>query len=522
MEQRESQPTRQTGANERYFELAVAVGVVILIVAPMAGWGALSRFAEHRARAVLRNAYGGHLQVNGLRVRLFPGVHIEADGIVLQQRDRLGVPAFLTARHLSADAGFLGALRSPVRIKSARLEGLEIHMASRRQEGTSDPPNSTAHAEIAGFTIDRLNADGTSLEILPLKPDKKPLEFEIRELRISNAGTVDAMTFEMVLRNAKPPGDIHSKGHFGPLRLDDPATSDVSGSYTFDRADLSVFKGIAGISSSEGQYRGTLDRIQVDGNTQIPDFRTLISGNRVNLTTQFHAVVDGTNGDTMLTQIDAKLGQTHLLVNGSVKGTKGIPGRTISLAVTINSGRVQDLITLGVKGLAPISGAVVAHSTILIPPGPLEIPQKIHLEGDFKAAEAHFRKMKVQDRIDKLSDRGRGEPNSDDEDVASDFQGRFSLNAGVMSFDSLAFQVSGVRVALTGNYDLAKQAIDLKGSAALQAKVSQTVTGVKSFLLKAVDPLFSKAAKGAVLPIKLAGELSSPSIELDTSRILRK
>jgi len=46
----------------------------------------------------------------------------------------------------------------------------------------------------------------------------------------------------------------------------------------------------------------------------------------------------------------------------------------------------------------------------------------------------------------------------------------------------------------------------------LQAKLSQTVTGVKSFFLKAVDPFFEKNGAGTDIPITVTGTRDNPLI----------
>ena len=68
----------------------------------------------------------------------------------------------------------------------------------------------------------------------------------------------------------------------------------------FTHADLGTIKGIGGILSSIGEFAGQLDRIDVKGTTTTPDFSVDVSGQPVPLDTTFHAVVDGTNGDTYL------------------------------------------------------------------------------------------------------------------------------------------------------------------------------------------------------------------------------
>jgi hypothetical protein len=162
------------------------------------------------------------------------------------------------------------------------------------------------------------------------------------------------------------------------------------------------------------------------------------------------------------------------------------------------------------------------HSTILISPGPTDIPLKLHLEGQFKMDEAHFKTMNVQERVDKLSDRGRGDTHDDTGEVPASFQGRFNLNDGVMKFDNLLFRIPDVQVALNGTYGLPDEKLDMHGTASLEAKISETVTGFKSFLLKAIDPLFAKKGKVAVVPIRIGGTPSAPTIGLDGGQTLKQ
>ena len=67
---------------------------------------------------------------------------------------------------------------------------------------------------------------------------------------------------------------------------------------------------------------------------------------------------------------------------------------------------------------------------------------------------------------------------------------------------------------LNGTYALEDRATGVSGQLLLDAKLSQTTTGVKSFLLKAVDPFFRKEGK-TVLPIKITGTRDKPSFGLD-------
>jgi hypothetical protein len=68
---------------------------------------------------------------------------------------------------------------------------------------------------------------------------------------------------------------------------------------------------------------------------------------------------------------------------------------------------------------------------------------------------------------------------------------------------------------MTGKYSLDGQEFDFHGTARLNAKVSQMMTGWKSILLKPVDPFFSKNGAGTEVPIRVTGTQSEPHFGLD-------
>ena len=106
--------------------------------------------------------------------------------------------------------------------------------------------------------------------------------------------------------------------------------------------------------------------------------------------------------------------------------------------------------------------------------------------------------------------------------MASNFKGYFRLKNAIMTFSLLTFSVPGARVSLHGSYGLASEELDFHGTLRLQARVSQTTTGIKSFLLKAVDPLFEQADAGTVLPLNITGTRNHPSFKVDIRRAIFK
>ena len=88
-----------------------------------------------------------------------------------------------------------------------------------------------------------------------------------------------------------------------------------------------------------------------------------------------------------------------------------------------------------------------------------------------------------------------------------------------MRLSDLSFSVPGALVQLAGTYTLKTQEVDFHGTLSLDAKVSETTTGIKSVLLKVVDPLFKRSGgKGSLIPIKIGGTSKDLSFGLDLKR----
>jgi hypothetical protein len=499
----------------------IAAGaVLILVIAALAiGANGVSGWARDRIKKTLEETYASRLELKTLDVRLFPSVHVEGTGLVLRQKnDGPGnARPLITVDQFTADTSLLELFHLPTKIQHVRLTGLQVHVQTGQskhlENGKSEskkPPN---------FVVGELIADGARVETIPAQAGKVPLVWNITKLTLRDGGSERAMSFIATLHNAQPPGEIQSTGSFGPWQRDQPAETPVSGEYVFTNADLSVFHGISGMLSSTGDYRGVLERIEVQGHTDIPDFAVSVAGNPVHLTTDFHAWVDGTNGTTHLQPVVARFGHSSLTAQGVVDTTPGEPGKIVSLDVRSTGSRLEDMLQMAVNGKPALRGDVAFHTKLRLPIIGRDVSQELELDGSFDATSARFSKQDEQQKVDKLSNRARGQTDdAADDSVASDFRGLFQLRKGTMHFTDLSFLVPGASITLNGTYGLAKGNIDLSGNARMQAKLSQTTTGFKSFLLKAADPFFSKKGAGTVLPIKITGTRDSPSFGLNLGR----
>jgi hypothetical protein len=366
-----------------------------------------------------------------------------------------------------------------------------------------------------------VDADGTLLVIHPKDPAKEPLRFEMRKLRLESAGPGIPMRYSTVLTNPKPPGLIECQGSFGPFLADSPGDSALTGRYTFTNADLGVFKSVAGKLASTGDFSGVLSRIVVDGQANVPDFRLRHSGNRVPLKTKFHAIVDGTNGNTLLQPVEATLGRSRLVCRGGVVRNRGQNGKTVALDVIASDGNLEDFLRLAVKGAqAPMNGGIDLKIKLAVPPGKADYEERLLISGDFRLKAARFSSPEVQAKIDDLSRRAQGQPRSTEiEDVASDFSGRLHMQNGIVRINDLAFAVAGADVGLNGFYDLNGDRIDFRGVARTRARVSQMVKSRwKSLVLKPVDPFFAKDGAGGVFRIAITGTRSAPKFGLDRGK----
>jgi hypothetical protein len=326
------------------------------------------------------------------------------------------------------------------------------------------------------------------------------------------------LRFRADLVNPKPVGMIHSAGLFGPFQEENPRDTAVQGSYSFRDADLSTIKGIGGILSSVGSYSGSLDHIVVDGSTDTPNFQVTRSGHAVPLRTEFHAIVDGTTGDTYLEPVRAKLRRTSLTARGFV--IKEAHGHQVKLHVAIDAGRIDDLLTLGVRTEPPVmTGNVTLNANFNLPPGQQDLSDRLLLDGSFDIVGGHFTNSRIQDKVGALSLRSQGKPKLAKTDlsdnVLADVGGTFRLGTGVLTFSQLRFSVPGTQVDMTGRYSLDGNQFDFHGKARMQAKLSHMMTGWKSVLLKPVDPFFKKHGAGTELPVKITGTKSEPKFGLD-------
>ena len=446
-------------------------------------------------------------------------VRVDGAGLSMKLIGHADLPPLFAMRKFRFDVD-LGTLTDKRKtVDQVVIDGLEINLPPK-QERTSSPGNTPAPALSGGSTPNVLIKDvkisGATLTLLPKDPRKKPLLFDVSNLRLTSVGVGTPMKYDAMLSIPKPPGQVHSQGDFGPWEADDPNSTPLGGSYTFNNADLGIFNGIAGILNSKGRFDGTLGAVHATGECTVPDFRLKMAGNRVPLWAHFDALVDGTNGNTILQPVKAKLGSTVFTTSGAVVRHGEQSAHTIDLKVNMPNGYIRDLLRLTTRQPPFMEGRLNLQSTIAIPPLTAKVKDKLLLDGTFQVSDARFLKSSIQSQLDQLSRRGSGQPqNQEIDQVVSDMGGAFHLQNEMMTFSRLSFGVPGATVNLGGDYNMDRDTLNFHGTLKLVAKLSQTVTGWKHWALKPVDPFFEKNGAGTFLRIRVDGPTSHPHFGLD-------
>jgi len=559
--------TLEAGFWRRHRRLKWVLGIFAVALAVFAA--ALLLLARHaeplmRARIVqaLEDHFHAHVELDSFHIALRDGLRAEGKGLRIWQpvesegmteseneeppaigKPLIQIEEFRFHAPLKYDSG------KPIRISTVQLKGLIIDIPPRHQfkrgfpsdvganrtratqpKDTNAPPP-PAKARLITFIVESLDCKNSLLTLETDKPGKLPMVFDIGHLKLIGVQPDEPIAYEADLINPRPTGTIHTHGTIGPWNVPDPGNTSLSGDYRFEHADLSDFKGIAGILSSDGHYQGTLRNLTVDGETSTPDFQLDRFKTPVPLYTRFHALVDGTNGDTRLDPVDALLDHSHFQVRGQVvratamqDGALVARGHDIQLNLEIDGGRSEDFLRLVTQtGVPFLTGNMNMKGKLHIPPSTDPVQDRLELNGAFSLDDVRFTSTKVQDRVSELSMRGLGNARdartNDSSGVRSAMKGVFRMANGTISLPSLQYTVPGAIVNLKGTYGLDNGAISFEGTAKMEATVSQMVGGWKGFLLKPVDRFFKKDGAGTLVPIHINGTRDNPQFGVDFDRL---
>jgi hypothetical protein len=516
-------PARFSNGRRRRFAI---IGVLVLAVAAI-GLTVLARrwpFSRQRVAEALQDDFHGTVTFTRFRSTIFPHPGCVAEGAILVRAAApADSPPFASAQKLVIRAHYLDFLLRPGYVSHIDVEGLQIHIPPRGSMPAEQPnqsPSSTRVGEVV--------ANNALLEVA--RKTAKPLRFEIHSLTLNSLSRKDGFNYDVVFLNAIPPGEIQSRGHFGPWNSADPGQTPVSGTYRFEHAYLGVFSGIDGVLTSHDNFHGSLAQVEAHGSVEIPDFKVRRAARSSPIETKYDSFVDALSGDVRLERVESKIAKTNVLARGSIEGKAGVRGKVTSLDLNASKGRIQDILRLFIKEpRSPITGIATFRAHATVPPEGRPFEQEVVLVGDFGIDEGRFTRPKTQKEIDNLSERARGkkvddkdkenEKGDDDDDPSraiADLRGHVELRNGVATLTNISFSVPGAIAYMHGAFNLLNQRIDFHGVLKTDAAFSKVGGGgIKSVFLKPFDAIFKGKPKGAEIPIKLTGTYSHPQPGLE-------
>ena len=461
-------------------------------------------FSEKAVQEDLAEAADSSVTIRSYHPTYFPSPGCILEGI--EFRHGANQLRLITIDKLIIEASYSGILTKHVPRITAEgahifIPPFEAHTKFRSQHST--------------LVVDELVANGTTVEFTSADSQKHPLIFDVHEAFFRSARWGSPLRYRLKFRNPDPPGEISTEGDFGPWADGHPQDTPMSGSFTFEHADLGVYGGIGGILSSTGSFDGMLQHINVSGTTDTPDFVVTSGGHSHRLATHFDAYVDATHGDTFLNRVEARIGLTTLIAQGSIAGSPGRTGKLADLRFTSRHGRIEDILGLFVTGnRSPMSGDMSLVARAQVGHGDQPFLERVKLDGKFGIDEGAF-KPETQKDVNALSAGARGENKDDPETALTDLKGTVNLSDGTAHFSDLEFGVPGAKANLHGTYNVLKHGINLHGEMKVDTKLSNTSSGAKALLLKIMDPLFHKKKKGEIVPVHILGTYEKPQFGLD-------
>jgi hypothetical protein len=487
----------------------VAIGIFLLV--------RFFPFSERVVTDSLRETFPSDLRIDRFKTTYFPHPGCSAEGVTFRAASGAqGSAPIATIRKLTIVGHYSDFIWRPHHIASVTLDGLLIHVpplgdAGQFQGGYTQSP----------MTIGAITADGTLLEFA--HADNSPVtRFDVHRLLLESVSSNGGMAYRVALHNPTPPGEVQANGHFGPFHADDPGQTPASGSYSIDGADLGVFDGIAGTVVSQGSFSGALNRIEIRGTSDAANFEVVRSGHAAPLKTRFDILVNALNGDVGLTSVNANYFNTAIHANGSVASRKGFDRKFTALDFEVRDGRIQDLLRLFVHSeRPPMTGAANLTAHVTVPPDGKPFLQEVTLQGEFDIADGHFPRESRQDSVNSLSLTARGMKKSKENGeeappatVAAHAHGHSSVHDGMATFPDLMFVVPGADARMHGTYNLLNEKIDLHGTVKMDAKFSQSTSGIKAVFAKVLDPFLNKK-QGSVVPVLVDGTYGDPHFGLD-------
>lgn len=468
-------------------------------------------FTEKKVSTALQQDLHHPVRIGSFRSTLFPLGYV-AESITFVDRDSgSGLPA-ASIRKLVVTARYSDLLLMRKRVRDVSLIGLRT-MISKTATSSHTPPR---FLEIGQVRIEDA--------VIEFSSDSagEPFRVAVKSFVLDHLNRNSPSSFHAELVTNEPQGTVQSTGQIGPWNWSNAGQTLISGSFTFREADLKTVGDIKGRLAAVGKFNGPLHRVACYGRVDVPQFGTLGGTHMLPLSPIFKATVNGLNGDTALDNAESRLDRTVVHSQGIIQGDGQHTGKDARLHLSVQDGRVDDLLLLFTKSPQPsMTGAISLEADAEIPPGPPGFLKKLRLQGEFGMSGSRFTKARTQDSINHMSESAEGmskrEEDTSSKTVLSNVTGHVSAQNGVATLSQVCFEVPGAQAKMSGTYDLIGKTVQLQGILRTTGKLSDTTSGMKAGLLKLIGPFLKKHSVTTVA-FSITGNVHRPVLALELGK----
>lgn len=497
----------------------IAACIFVALIACDIGYLALNwPFEEQSLINVLQEASLRTVTIGAFHKTFFPPGCV-AERVQFEHREHKNNPPIIDIQTLTIRANYWGLITGQYRLSLVKVNQMHVTVPPALVNGKPDPimPLNRTDYSVKTLRIDKIIADGAVLDFYH-QDGGPPFRLTIDKLALFDVTNNSAIRYKTILTNQLPPGTIHSTGVFGPWDPSNPADTPLHGEYTYQDANLAAFSELSGTMQAKGTFTGNVGEIQTTGSVDVAKFHVTDTSDYRELKAAFQARVDGTNGNTILDSVRAQFDQSSLLVKGTVAGTKGSKGKNISLDLTCDKGRIEDVLDLFVEARrAPMTGALQMNAHLDVSPGKSSFLTRMRMSGEFGVGNGKFTDKETQADLNRLSESAEKKkyPAEKDEIALSDLNGHGDVRDGIATLTDLHFTVPGAAAVMSGTYSLINYDVNLHGQLFTDGSPAAATTGFKSWVMRAVTPFLKKKQNIRVVPFKITGNYNNTNVGLD-------
>ena len=486
-------------------------GCVITLVLLLVGFHFVSTYWPYRYRIVeptLEKVFASKIKMTHYHRTYWPHPGFVADGLTLRRNTAPDLPPVGSVERVRVEGSWLDLLLLRRRIVAVYADGLHVvipPVGSRANE-EDFPAGSSNDFEGPDTAVERFVMRDAELDIL--RTDGGRYSFPIRQLVITNLQKNAQVGYNVEMATPQAVGRLVASGNFGPLVGGKLDQTPVSGKFSYEDVKLEGISNLHGVLTAKGSFKGSLGGIEGRTDGSVTNF-SVGDGRGTALSGSATGAVNALNGDVAMHGVDVRVGRTVVHAVGQMVGAP----KVTDVEVSVETGRVEDLLRPFVQAQSPVVGPVRMHGRAHLAAAEHaeSFLGRFTMKGTFEIPKERLTDAPTEKSLTAFSERAQGVSDgkaaavADEQDALSSLVGDVAITKGVVHASRLVFTVPGASIEGSGTFDLGSEKVDMTGDLRMQAELPHATTGFKSFLLKPLAPFFRKKHAGAVVPVRVTG-----------------